>query len=91
MTTKHTEFLLEIPPVCLICRTSEHPHPRAAPSWNPWLPSPPPGVPQGLTDAAFAILMQLVVVPALAAVLGQGHLHTLVLTATVVQGTRVQS
>lgn len=35
--------------------------------------------------------MQLVVVPALAAVLGQRHLHTVVLTATVVQGTRVQS
>lgn len=50
-----------------------------------------PGCARGLTDAAFAVLPQLVIVPAPALVLHQRHLHAVVFAAAVVQGTRVHS
>lgn len=53
-------------------------------------PPQPAALAPGLTGAALAVLLQLVVVPALAAVLRQRHLHAVVLAAAVVQGTRVQ-
>lgn len=48
-----------------------------------------PGVPRGLTGAALAVLPQLVIAAAPALVLGQRHLHAVVLAAAVVQGARV--
>lgn len=54
------------------------------------VPPQPPVCARGLTDAALAVLPQLVVVAALAAVLRRRHLHAVLLAAAVVQGTRVQ-
>lgn len=65
--------MLSVPPPC----------PREQPTGGV------PRVPRGLTGAALAVLPQLVIAAAPALVLGQRHLHAVVLAAAVVQGTGV--